>query len=167
MKCLPERKRRVFLRYLETAIEDDPEEKKQMLKSMIEKFGKEDFGLGDLNIEDDFPSDEDEDEDDSWVWTDLHFILFWKKNVFKGLFTYQPEWAHLTAPRESRISGMRFLWITVKVLTGLKEIGISHFWLFCLHFICRTILYGEAARENESLPILPANTTCIDLIMST
>ena len=65
MKCLPERKRRVFLRYLETAIEDDPEEKKQMLKSMIEKFGKEDFGLGDLNIEDDFPSDEDEDEDDS------------------------------------------------------------------------------------------------------
>ena len=64
LKCLPERKRRVFLRYLETAFDADPEEKKQKLKSLIDKFAKEDFGLDDLNIEDDFSDEEEEEEEE-------------------------------------------------------------------------------------------------------
>ena len=62
LKCLPERKRRVFLRYLETAFDADPEEKKQKLKSLVDQFAKDDFGLDDLNIEDDFSSDEEEED---------------------------------------------------------------------------------------------------------
>merc|ERR1719219_203825 len=66
LKCLPERKRRAFLRYLErlqTCEEGyDSEEAKQKLKSLVDKFGKEndeDFDFDDLNIEDDFSSEEE------------------------------------------------------------------------------------------------------------
>lgn len=64
LKCLPERKRRAFLRYLErlqsSGEEYDSEEAKQKLKGLVEKCEKEDFDFDDLNIEDDFSSDEDD-----------------------------------------------------------------------------------------------------------
>ena len=54
----------------------DPEEAKEKLQSLLEKFGKgsdEDLDFDDLNIEDDFSSDEE--EEDSWSRADyLHFI---------------------------------------------------------------------------------------------
>merc|ERR1711997_305456 len=67
LKCLPERKRRAFLRYIERlqTSEDgyDAEEAKHKLKSLVDKFGKEndeDFDFDDLNIEDDFSSEEED-----------------------------------------------------------------------------------------------------------
>ena len=51
LKCLPERRRRAFLRYLcsEEGMMADAEEKKIKLKNLLDKFGKDDFGLDDLD----------------------------------------------------------------------------------------------------------------------
>ena len=102
LKCLPERKRRAFLRYLErlqsklrkqhiyfllmerwtfffAACEEgyDSEEAKQKLRSLVDKFGKEndeDFDFDDLNIEEDFSSE----EENGWPGNSFLYY-FWNK----------------------------------------------------------------------------------------
>ena len=73
----------------------DPEEAKQKLKNLVDKFGKEndeDFDFDDLNIEDDFSSE----EEDGWPENSILYYFANKKSRYQptdqlrpGLFTFQ------------------------------------------------------------------------------
>ena len=73
----------------------DPEEAKQKLKNLVDKFGKEndeDFDFDDLNIEEDFSSE----EENGWPENSILYYFGNKKypqpssfQLRPGLFTYQ------------------------------------------------------------------------------